>query len=112
MLVVPSQEQGYPYVSDKVVVHPFPGIGSRITVSMGEPRLRASRRPSIGLSPSTSRAACRGALGGTRGEQDAGARTVERRRRVSRSMAGEEAPMFQEGVVGPSVPVLGCRIVA
>jgi hypothetical protein len=112
MLVVPSQEQGYPYVSDKVVVHPFPGMGSRITVSMGEPRLRASRPPRIGRFPSASRAACLGPLGGTRGEQDAGARTVERRRRVSRSMAGEEAPMFQEGVVGPSVPVLGCRIVA
>jgi hypothetical protein len=55
MVVVPSQEHGYPYVSDRVVVHPWPGNGYGwiITVSIGDasgdPRSRASRGARTGF---------------------------------------------------------------
>lgn len=53
VVLVPSQEHGYPYVSESVVVHPWPGKGWRITVSpgdaLGSPRLSASRRPRTGF---------------------------------------------------------------
>jgi hypothetical protein len=53
-VVVPSQEHGYPYVSDVVVVHPFDGRGLKMTVSWGdrssgEAMFKASRPRRIGF---------------------------------------------------------------
>lgn len=111
---VPSQSHGYPYVSETVVVHPWVGSGWMMTVSTGDsaggwPRLSGSRRSRIGFTARASPSVLDGGVGdagacaspvrdpalasdvpdGAMGEEDAHARTVERRRKSrSRAMVG------------------------